>query len=541
MKRWGIVIILLVAAFLRLYMLSSVPPSASLDEASIGYNAYSFLHTGKDEYGTVFPILLRAYDDYRPALYVYLVMPFVALFGLTVMAVRLPSVILSITTVYLVYCTGKLLGKKFLSFPYLGELAAGLLAISPWHIYISRLGHEANLGLFLTVCAVYFFFSAMIRRRNSDFFVSAIFFGLSVYGYQSEKAIVPLLLIAGAVLFWKQVWQKKIAAVAAAVLCGMIVLPALVVTLSPQGMLRFRGTSAFSADSAPFAAAAKRYEAAKAAGNRLGEIMNGKYVTSVTVFADNYLSHFSPVWLFWGGNREDFKAPGVGLLYTWEMVFVLLGFWTVWKFFPKRYSLFLYAVILASPVPAAITTGSPHAMRIYTMLSALPVIEAAGFWYVIRRIPLRYARTSAVIFAVIIALGFTGFWHGYFVRFPAEQSDAFQYAMRGAVAYAQKNGPSYARVDFANQGALYQSYMFFLFYTKYDPALYQREGGTVSGGFAEAHHFGKYAFGYLPRTPSGFTKDTLYYYNADEVPEGLRVVARFSDLDGKPAIVAAAL
>src|SRR3989338_6504816 len=95
--------IIFLAVFLRLYNLSNVPPSVSLDEVSIGYNAFSILKTGADEYGVNFPLLLRAYDNWRPALYVYLVIPFVKIFGLNVVSVRLPSVILSVLTVVATY------------------------------------------------------------------------------------------------------------------------------------------------------------------------------------------------------------------------------------------------------------------------------------------------------------------------------------------------------------------------------------------------------------------------------------------------------
>ena len=97
------VAIVVTAVFFRFYNLNSVPPSATVDEVSIGYNAYSILKTGADEYGTRFPILLRAYDDYRPALYVYLVIPFVALLDLSVFAIRFPSAILSTLSVIAVY------------------------------------------------------------------------------------------------------------------------------------------------------------------------------------------------------------------------------------------------------------------------------------------------------------------------------------------------------------------------------------------------------------------------------------------------------
>ncbi len=135
--------IIFIAFFLRFFLLSSVPPSASLDEASIGYNAYSILKTGTDEYGNKFPILLRAYDDWRPALYIYLVIPFVKILGLNALSVRLPSVILSVITVIATYFLVKEIFLNFKNKIFLAFVSSFLLAISPWHIYIS---HEFALA-----------------------------------------------------------------------------------------------------------------------------------------------------------------------------------------------------------------------------------------------------------------------------------------------------------------------------------------------------------------------------------------------------------
>ncbi|MFZ5845513.1 MAG: hypothetical protein ACOY0S_03540, partial [Patescibacteria group bacterium] len=162
-KGAALIFILLLATFLRLYQLNRVPPSPSLDEVSLGYNAYSILKTGRDEYGTKLPLILRAYDDFRPALYAYLIIPFLPIFGLSVLAVRLPAVILSLVTVGVTYLLANELWsppKKISTGPIeinAGLMASLLLAISPWHVYLSRLGHETNLGLTLVVLGVYFF------------------------------------------------------------------------------------------------------------------------------------------------------------------------------------------------------------------------------------------------------------------------------------------------------------------------------------------------------------------------------------------------
>src|SRR3989344_3496317 len=92
-------IIIVIASVLRLWQLGQVPISPDLDEAALGYNAYSILQTGRDEYGKFLPIVLRSFDDYKPALYSYLTIPSILIFGLNVFAVRLPSAIFGILTV----------------------------------------------------------------------------------------------------------------------------------------------------------------------------------------------------------------------------------------------------------------------------------------------------------------------------------------------------------------------------------------------------------------------------------------------------------
>ncbi|EKD95597.1 MAG: hypothetical protein ACD_24C00433G0001, partial [uncultured bacterium] len=51
-----LLLIVLLGGALRFYQLASVPPSLARDEVSVGYNAYSILKTGKDEYGRIFPL-----------------------------------------------------------------------------------------------------------------------------------------------------------------------------------------------------------------------------------------------------------------------------------------------------------------------------------------------------------------------------------------------------------------------------------------------------------------------------------------------------
>src|SRR3989344_6180036 len=98
-----LLVIILLAAFLRFYNITEVPPGVNRDEASIGYTAYSLLTTGKDEYGRPFPLSFESFGDWKLPLYIYTTVPFVKLFGLNELAVRLPSVLAGTLTVLLTY------------------------------------------------------------------------------------------------------------------------------------------------------------------------------------------------------------------------------------------------------------------------------------------------------------------------------------------------------------------------------------------------------------------------------------------------------
>ena len=88
-----ILILIIVFAFLvRIYNYNY--PPLLWDEAALGYNAYSILHTARDEYGQFMPLIFKSFGDYKPGLYVYLTLPFVAVFSLCTLAVRFPSIIL---------------------------------------------------------------------------------------------------------------------------------------------------------------------------------------------------------------------------------------------------------------------------------------------------------------------------------------------------------------------------------------------------------------------------------------------------------------
>lgn len=531
-----VLLVLLLAAFLRLYNLADVPPSLSLDEVSLGYNAYSILRTGVDEYGTKLPLSLRAYDDWRPALYAYFIIPSIKIFGLNAWAVRLPSIILSLITVYFTYLIVLELFKQ----RKIALIAMLFLAISPWHIYISRLSHEANLGLSLVVLGGYYFLRFINTNLGNYLFFSTIIFSLSLYAYQSEKVVVPVM--------FGMFWLFNIAAllkvkrwVLLSTLIGLILtLPVINMTFSSEGLIRLRGTSAFSVDQSEFYQAAQRLLIARQAGDIIGIITNHRYFLMTKIFISNFIAHFNPQWLFNGGNFESHKVPGVGLLYIWELPLIFLGIIKLSFLKKERIKMILLLTWLFSAIiPAAITTQAPHAMRAYTSLPIWQIFSALGFVTFTDKFKKSFVITKiSKLFFLLIFIGSIGYFFGqYFYKFPLLQSRSFQYALKSAIPYVQKHQDKYQKIIFSNTDSLYQSYMFFLFYMKYDPTVYLQQGGTKSGGYAETHTFSKYEFRPIDwKNEAANNGANLYIGNLADFPDDIEVLFTSNYLDKQPGI-----
>ena len=533
--------ILLIAIFFRFYNLSNVPPSASLDEVSMGYNAYSILHTGRDEYGNNLPILLRAYDDWRPALYVYLVIPFVKALGLDIFSVRLPSAILSVLTVAATFYLVKELFFSSKRRILIASLTSFFFAISPWHIYISRLGHEVNAGLFFFIFALLFFLKATNNKYSIKLLtISSVLFALTFYTYQSEKIFIPLLLIVLGFIYRHELFKSKKNLIIPVIVGILLIIPVVFVSLSQEGLTRFRGTSAFS-DVTYYRESAEEILKYKNENNLIGQFVNNRRLVTVKIFLANYFSHFDVKFLFLNGGDESFKAPKFGLLYLWELPLIMLGFLYLFTRVKGKVKFILISWLLASFIAPSLTTGAPHAMRAYNLLPSPQIISALGIVWLLSIVHVRKAGkilNILIYFILLASISFylVSFYGKYFYTFPKNQSSSFQYSLHRAIKNIMIQENAYEKIIFSNEKNLYQSYMFYLFDAKYNPEHYLAEGGTVSGGFQETHEFGKYEF-----RPINWDKDkniqrSLLVGNMSDFPNDTTNFEVFKNIKGQPEI-----
>ncbi len=534
MKRLYIVIlvagIILFAIILRFWQLGAVPVSPDWDEASLGYNAYSILKTGRDEYGSFLPLSFRSFDDYKPPLYVYLTVPSVAVFGLSVFAVRFPSAVMGVLAVLGTYFLVKELFKKS---DYLPLLSAAFLAISPWHIQFSRIAFEANIGLTMNIWASYFFLRGMYLRRG--LFVSSILFALALYAYHSERIFVPSLVIFLCILYRKQLLEIK-KAVAIALIAGMIVLlPLIPVLFNKNALMRLKGTSSFREQTELLSVNIKKLEYDTAHNYVIGELFDNRRIEFAKTIIRGYLIHLSPKWLFVTGDHERHHAPGMGLLYFWELPFILIGMYQLLRE-KKPSNLFFLGWFALAPIAASPTTQLPHAIRTLVFLPSFQVFSAIGVLSVYEYMKIHKPAVKLPITALLLASiagMFLYYIHMYFVHMNIEYSKYWQYGYKQAVDYAEAHRDEYKKIVVSTD--LEQPYIFFLFYSTYDPKKYLAQGGTISGSFDEKYnHFETYEFRKIDWPNEKRDGSVLYIGTPEEIVHGTKANIKY--LDGTPAI-----
>ncbi len=541
-KKIILVFILLLAAGLRFYRLGLVPPSPNWDEVALGYNAHSLYQTGMDEYGARWPLILRSFDDYKPALYSYLAILPVRLFGLNVFAVRFVAAFLGSLAIWLIYLLVKEVFTALKQKETLALLAAFLLAISPWHLQFSRISFESNIGVFFNILLVWLFLKGL--KKPIWLPVSAALAAINIYVYQAEKVFTPLLFLSLIIIFLKQLIRlPKKYLVGAVLIGGLLLIPFAYSTFTtPEIFLRAKGTS-ISADQTQFLGpTVKRLEVDRQKGDYLGLVLDNRRLEYAKAFVGGYLSHFNLNWLFLTGDQPRHHAPGMGLMYLWELPFLLWGIYSL--VFKKEINLKSKLIILAwfliAPLPAAFTTGVPHAVRTMRFLPVLQIFTALGllsFFGFLEKQKLLVKRGLIIALAGFAIFNFAYFLNQYFVQQNYFYSQYWQYGYKQAVEKAENLKADYEQIVVSNQPHLDQSYMFFLFYTKYPPAKYQALGGTVSGGFAENHRgFDKYSFRPIDWQNEESGGSILYVGRPEDFGGGAEIIEKINFLDGSEAI-----
>lgn len=551
-------LILVVAAFLRLWGISKVPVSLFGDELDVGYHAYSIFKTGKDYSGNSWPLHFQSLAEWRTPLYLYSTVPTVAIFGISPLGVRLPAAIFGILGVLAFY----LLVKEIFKDEKLALISAGVLAFSPWHIQYSRAAFEVTLLLLLLLLGLYFFFKSLKNPRI--LFISAGFLALTPWVYSTAKLFTPILLIFLFFLYRKDIvsFPKKylfFAAVALLVVGGPIAYS----TLLGGGTQRFGYISIFTDPTTEPEVGFGRLIDARVRGEtgegltpRISDrLIHNKFTFWGANIIKNYFESFSTEFLFIKGDLNLRHSIGLGEFYKIESITLLLGLiFLLTRFKDKKIKFFLFFWILAGAAPSAITReGGRHATRLILILPPLIFLISYGINETLSTLKSKGRLLFSLAYLVLFALSFYSYQHQYWVHYPRESERWWHAGFKEAIQTIKQIDKDYDRVIISTANE--PPWIFFAGWYEYPPEKWHQGfpfKKTKVDGFGEISYIDKYYFG-SPDSDIGIyglgnviEDKTLYLAVAKEIganliqepertPPNIRLVRAVAYPSGEPA------
>lgn len=547
--------IVLLAILLRFVLLDKFPPSLNWDEVSHGYNAYSILKTGKDEWGKMFPIAnFRAYGDYPLPLNLYITIPSILFFGLNEFSIRFPHAILGVLTVIATYYFACGLTKK----KNVGLLASLLVAIDPWTVFTSRFVLQSNLSVFLLTTSAALFFN---REKAKAFLpLSIISLGLTLYSYHTTRIFSPLLLLALLIIYFVRnklvnkneliSTAKKTKLVVNITLLLLFFAPLPFIFAKPEA--RARSNMIFLIDEGAKSKIIESRNNSKFSPLIARFIFN-RPTYFIYNFSKNYLDYFSSDFLFFnGGTQYQFSIPNTGLLYLVNMPFFFLGLFILVKKArtDKNYQLIL-SWLLLSPIPASITQERYAVLRSTTMLPLPEIISALGFfavlvWLKTKRKLKIFETLLIVIYFICLAYGLEKYLTNYVAEYPKNYSWVWQYGYKEVANYTKDNYSKYDKIIITKKYG--EPHEFILFYQKWNPESFRNDPNLIRFGQSNwfwVDAFDKYYFVNdwqvkEMKLESGGEIDCskskcLLVTSPGNVPANWRKLKDIDFLDGKPA------
>ncbi|HSD98656.1 MAG TPA: glycosyltransferase family 39 protein [Patescibacteria group bacterium] len=467
--------ILLLAAFLRLYLLGDIPAGLTNDETNLGYDAYSILLTGKDQWGQHLPIVFRGFGDYPPPFCRYITSLTIAIFGLTSTAVRLPFAFFGILFVAVIFFLARKIFNQKVAF-----ITMALLALLPWAVGLSRVAIESSVAACLLTIGLFLFF---IRKRISWMhFAATLFFALTMYTYSAYTLFTPLILLVLLVFVWKNK-EIRVKYVAYILIFFVLLISPLFLTKNTSAASRFSQIGILhNINSIGLVSTLNDQRGACLTyiPSFLCKAENNKMLVFSTVLIKNYFSHFSVNFLFLSGTQTQFSIlPQRGLDYLLSCILFIVGLFALSQTKGKQ-KLFLFFLLL-SPLPDSLT-GDGNYSRSFMMVPFLIVVEGYGAYILWEKIAKRtFIVKSTLLFLVacIALVGISSFFITYFTYFRDNYSRFSQYGYQPLMQYIAKVHTSYDRVYISSHLNDTKQYMYYLFYTKHSPLTYQTKRNVV--------------------------------------------------------------
>lgn len=478
---------LILSAFFAIYNSPDVasPPCVNADEAAFGYNAYSILKTGADEYGTMFPLRLKSFGDYKMPLYSYLSVPFVGLFGLNDLGIRGLNLVLALLFPFAVYFFAKELFEK----EEVGAIAAVLVSASLGKGILERHAHEALLAAFLVTVTAYFFvrFLKYEKYRDISFFIVSLL--LTLFTYQSSRLFAAFFFVFAIVYFILKKsanTSKKIFIGVFIVLIGLFALTDIINKPARLENLFLTNTAGFGM---------KIAEIHSEGGDRL---FYNKFTIAIRDVIYNHATYFSPQFLAINGDSNlRFGFPKMAPMTLLEYIFIFIGIYFLFRN-RERWRYFILALFFITPLTAALSWAEISLTRAFFLLIPALILSAYGIYNVLLLTKQKKIFPYVLGGLLLVQAIFLYYsWDFYLNHYPkrALVTRMWQCGYKEVGQYVKSNYNTFDKFYITIKHG--EPYIFMLYYLQYPPEKYQNQA-TLSApdefGFGQVEKFDKFNF-----------------------------------------------
>jgi 4-amino-4-deoxy-L-arabinose transferase-like glycosyltransferase len=419
----ALIAVIVLAFALRSYSIETNPPELFEDEIAPAASAWSIVTTGHDVETTRLPFFVTRLA-YLPPIYGYATLPYQAILGHTVQAVRIPAILFGTLTTWLLYWIARVLGRR----RWEAVLAAFLFAVTPWAVHYGRLGFDPASTLPFVVAGVGLLWDGLARSRPGRIVVAGVLLALGAYSYTPALMLdVLLALLVVAILAGHplgravRLQRRDLTGIAvAAVAAGVVLVPYLLAFADPLFTHRTAIISVFH---------------------------DGVNLSAVSMAWNHYWAQWDPTYLFLRGTANLRNEPGMGVLLPITAPFLVVG--VVASVVRRRAAdLLIIGWLILGPLAAALTDdGVPHFLRGIYVLPAIVLVTARGCvatwdWIGDRDLSRRAVRrVGAAVLAVAVTVQIAITFGFYFGEYPRVSALAWRFGMGEALALVRDTVP----------------------------------------------------------------------------------------------------
>ncbi len=501
--RFFLLLIIIISTALRIFYLGKIPNGFYSDEAAYGYNAYSLLKTARDEYGSFLPVAFKSFGDYKAPLYIYFMVPFIGVFGLTEWSVRFSAAVLGIGSIILIYYLTRELFKK----QSLALLSALFASISPFSLQFNRMAHENNLVVFLILLGLVFFIKSL--KSANYIFLSITAFILSIYTYHDARIFTPLFILALIVIYRRQLNLLKKKLLWGLLLALLLLLPFINLLRTDAFWSRPKFTIISSDPGIGLRINDERGEDIKTQFFS-PTLFHNKVISYTLTFMDNYFKHYSFNFLFLMGDPvKIYQTVGNGILYLITLPFIIYGIYYLFRY-NLNHKWLIFSWLILAPVPSALTRFVPSASRIFSIQPVFAILTSLGLYGSLKIINnLKIKRLYIKIIVLLLSINIAYYLHYYYFNTNLRYAKEWHFGMKEVIAEVEKRQDNFAQVWFSKNA---WGYSYPLFYLKYPPEKYQTQARLTAlnqFGFGWVDSFDKYIFADIGDI-SKLSSNTLY-------------------------------